>query len=376
MRSRPLPIAYSFTILIGLGIGLLFALKTYLMYWYWGESEKYVFQRHGLVPIVNYGLWGLLMPLAYFFISRFKVGKDQRARDNLLAVGSSFLMAFTHETISNVVYYLPLHVMGLEPFRQETLQFIVRAFPSAFISRLIEYWILYGIINGLEFQQKFQDKQLELAQLENQLSSAQLSALRLQLQPHFLFNTLNTISSLMEIDVKAAQRIVSRLGSLLRTVLDRNKRPEVELREELLFVRNYLDIEQIRFQDRLNIRYEVDDDTLSCPVPALILQPLVENAVKHGFSHNSGSCQVLLKAWRRESRLYLLIFDDGEGADQPLESLLESGAGLKNVKDRLDLIYKNDYQLLIESSAEKGFTVTVIIPCQPGAEKHSRAVNA
>ncbi len=363
MSAQKLPIPYWLTILIGLGVGLLFALKTYLMYLYWEEMEYYVFEKHALVPIVNYTLWGFLLPLAYYFISRFKVGRQSSWRENGLAAAASLLMAFVHESLSNVVYYVPMTLLDQVPYEGEIMQRILRSFPSAMVDRLIEYWILYAVVSGIAYQRQFQEKQLELVQLESRLSSAQLNALKLQLQPHFLFNTLNTISSLMEIDVKDAQKIVSKLGTLLRSVLDKNKRNEVELREELAFVQSYLDIEQVRFQDRLAIRYHIGEEALRCLVPSLILQPLVENAVKHGFTKQAGKGLIRLSASAREGRLHLAVEDDGRGAAADREQLLSSGTGLQNVRDRLDLLYKNDYTLRIETGPGQGFAVHIELPC-------------
>ena len=367
MKLPKLPVPYKFTILIGFGIGVLFALKTYLMYLYWDETQYFVFQRHALVPIVNYTLWGLLMPLAYYFISRFKVGKHAGGRENLYAILASIFMAFLHETTSNILYYLPMDLLGILPFQPETLQKILKSFPSALIDRLIEYWILYAVVSGIEYQKKFQDKQLELAQMESRLSGAQLQALRLQLQPHFLFNTLNTISSLMDINVKEAQKIVSRLGSLLRSVLDKNKRNDIELREELAFIQSYLDIEQVRFQDRLAIHYDIQKNTLNCMVPSLILQPLVENAVKHGFASQSGSGAIRVSAVNAGGRLSVTVQDDGIGSSLPTPTLLNSGTGLRNVKERLDLLYRDDYTLHIDTAPGKGFSVNLQIPCKKDA---------
>jgi two-component system LytT family sensor kinase len=363
MSVRNLPIPYKYTILIGFGVGALFGLKTFLMFLYWREMEYFAFERHVLIPIVNYATWGVLMPLAYFFFTRFKLGKENSVWGNTLAIAASLLMSFIHEIFSNVVYYLPMHLLGYQPFSREILHHIVSSLPSAVITRLIEYWILYAVVTGLEFQRKFQKKQIELAQMESQLSNAQLSALRLQLQPHFLFNTLNTISSLMELNVKDAQKIVSKLGNLLRSVLDKEKKDIVPLQEELYFVKNYLDIEQVRFQDRLKIRYDTSEDALKCHVPSFILQPLVENAVKHGFAHQIGAGQIKVGARTEAGRLLLSVKDDGRGSSKTPAQLFNKGRGLQNVKKRLDLLYKTDYLVDIKTAPGKGFAITVEIPC-------------
>lgn len=226
----------------------------------------------------------------------------------------------------------------------------------------MEYWILYAILTSLDYRRKLRNKHLEFVQLESQLAGAQLNALRLQLQPHFLFNTLNTISSLMEFDIKKSQKIVSQLGSLLRTVLDENTNKTIPLREELEFVKSYLAIEQVRFADRLNIQYELDERSLDALVPSLILQPLVENAIKHGFSNKIEAGTITVTTQRIGQTVQFSVRDDGRGSNIPTGQLLGKGIGLKNAKQRLDLIYKDQYDFSIISGSGKGFEIAITIP--------------
>lgn len=275
---------------------------------------------------------------------------------------ASFGLAIFHEAFSNVMWFLPMHIFDIHPFTQKDVEHIIGMFPSALISRLIEFWIIFGVFTAIDFQRKYRDKQIQLAQLESQLSGAQLNALRLQLQPHFLFNTLNTISSLMEINIKDAQKIVSKLGNLLRIVLEKNKKNKTPFREELEFIKSYLDIEAVRFIDRLNIEYHIEPDTLSAVVPSLILQPLVENAFKHGFSNQTENSQITVSAKRVAEQLIISVKDDGNGTTKSKDTLLSTGIGLKNVKERLDLIYKNAYTFDIKSGTQQGFEVILKIP--------------
>ncbi len=199
--------------------------------------------------------------------------------------------------------------------------------------------------------------------MENQLTSAQLRALRLQLQPHFLFNTLNAISSLMEFDTKTAQTMVRRLGDLLRSVLDRNKRPAIPLSEELEFSKNYLAIEQIRFQDRLNVVFEVDDELYDAKVPNLLLQPLIENAIKHGFSSRTdqGNIEVIARK-KGPHNMELIVRDDGNGSTLEKEVIVQKGIGLKNVCERVKHIYKDLASVIINTSEGGGFEICISLP--------------
>jgi LytS/YehU family sensor histidine kinase len=304
------------------------------------------------------------MPLVVYVVRRYRVYASAPARERLTALFASLVMALLHETVSNLMYYLPRHVFHVEQFTKVILHRIINFYPAGIIDRLIEYWILYAIFSAIEFQSKFRDKQIELAQVEGQLFGAQLNALRLQLQPHFLFNTLNTISSLMEIDIKGAQRIVSKLGSLLRGVLDKDKRNLIPLREELDFIKSYLDIEQARFNDRLSIHYHIDDITLNALVPSLVLQPLVENAIKHGFARKIGKGEIHLHTERINDKIIMRIKDDGKGTEQDTTQLLSAGIGLKNVQERLSLLYKDQYTFDIQSAPGLGFEVNISIPYQ------------
>lgn len=230
---------------------------------------------------------------------------------------------------------------------------------------MIEYWIIYAVLMAIDYQQKFQSKQLEIAQIEGKLSNARLNALRFQLQPHFLFNTLNTISSLMEIDVKKGQKIVSELGNLLRFVLEKEKKHIISLKEELDFVKSYLDIEEVRFHDRLNIDYQIDKSILDTQIPSLLLQPLVENAIKHGFSNRPEGGSIELHARPYGDGILLRVKDDGNGLLVENNEQTSRGIGLNNVKERLELLYKDQYRFEINTSPGNGFEVSIYLPSQP-----------
>ncbi|MCB0643718.1 MAG: histidine kinase, partial [Phaeodactylibacter sp.] len=179
----------------------------------------------------------------------------------------------------------------------------------------------------------------------------------------FLFNTLNTISSLMEVSIKDARKIVSKLGQLLRTVLEKNKRNSVPLSEELDFIRSYLDIEQVRFHDRLEIHYDLDPATLDVAVPSFLLQPLVENAVRHGFANQTTQALIEVCTRRLSSeRIEIIVRDNGKGSGRPIPEILKSGIGIQNVKERLELLFGEQYQLEINTRPEHGFEISIQIP--------------
>ncbi len=368
---KKLPIPYIYCILIGVTVGLILGLKSYLSFMYWGETEKYSWIRYFSPHFINNALWGFLVPLVYHFMNRYSLSKSAPAKQKIKAVIACLSVAAFHEMFSYVVWFFPADWLGYYKFNMEEFKYVVGAFPSGFISRIIEYWIIYGIFTAIDYSKKYRDKQIELAQLETQLSNAQLNALRLQLHPHFLFNTLNTISSLVDISKKDAQKMISQLGNLLRTVLDKNKKQTIPLGEELEFIKNYLSIEQVRFHDRLEVNYDVDPELVETRVPSMILQPLVENAIKHGFSKRTDAGRIEVSAKKiNGQKIELKVSDDGVGSEDKQEDEMVGGIGLKNVKDRLQLIYKTEASMEIHNAPGKRFEVKMFLPAK--IENHAQ----
>jgi LytS/YehU family sensor histidine kinase len=193
------------------------------------------------------------------------------------------------------------------------------------------------------------------------LVEAQLSALQQQLQPHFLFNTLHAISALMHRDVEAADRTLMRLSDLLRMTLERLGRQESTLQAELEFLAKYLEIEQTRFADRLIVRYDVQPDTLDAHVPALLLQPLVENAIKHGISKKAGPGHIDVTARREQDKLWIEVRDDGVGLSETALTALQKGIGVSTTRARLQYLFGADYRFEFHRLSE-GLAVVVSLP--------------
>ncbi len=363
---RKLPVPYLYAILASIALGSLVGLRNFLFMMYYNEADKFTWDRGWFIHVVNYLTWALLLPLVYFVVGRIQ---DRPSANNgilfLRILLGGAVLALLHELVSNLLYFPTIHFLGVKKMTFDTVKHMIGVLPAAVITRLIEFGIIYAVITAIELRRKYRNKQLELAQLEGQLSSAQLNALRLQLQPHFLFNTLNTISSLMEFDKKKAQKVVSQLGNLLRFVLDQDKRNLAPLREEIDFIKNYLNIEQARFPDRLRTEYQIDEQALEAMIPSLLLQPLVENAVKHGFANRIEPGEIRLICKKIEgNQLMVIVRDDGEGSSRAPEELASSGIGLKNVQERLKLIYHNNFTFNVRSETGGGFEVTIIIPFQ------------
>ena len=195
---------------------------------------------------------------------------------------------------------------------------------------MMTYWTIVGISHALRYHYEAQDRALRASRLETRLMEAQLQTLQRQLQPHFLFNTLNTIAALMHRDVEAADAMLARLGDLLRLSFETLGVQEVALEQELDFLRQYVAIEQARFRERLTVSFDIDDDALECLVPNLLLQPLVENAIRHGIGPRVGPGHVLVRAARSGSVLELEVRDDGVG--RAAGAVAGPGAGRRAVE--------------------------------------------
>ncbi len=257
----------------------------------------------------------------------------------------------------------------IEPLQREghSLSFI---FLSRFVARLpisfITYWAILGAGYAVEYYRRFREQQLQASRLQAMLVEAQLQALKMQLHPHFLFNTLHAISALMDEDVKAARRMIARLSELLRLTLENAGRQEVPLRQELDALERYLEIEQIRFQDRLTVQLRIEPETLEARVPNLILQPIVENSIRHGIAPLSDAGKIEISATRHNGHLELSVRDDGPGI--VAGEFGKDGIGLANTRSRLQQLYGNAHRLDIENVAEGGLLVKMTIPFVVGTE--------
>jgi two-component system LytT family sensor kinase len=227
----------------------------------------------------------------------------------------------------------------------------------SFASESIALGAVLAIVHGLEAHRRNRERELHTARLEAELASARLDALAAQLQPHFLFNTLNSVSTLMRRDVDAAEEMLTHLGALLHRTLRSGERHEVTLAEELELLDQYLAIMKVRFQDRLVVRTSIEPGVTDAFVPQLVLQPLVENAIRHGISRRPGAGLIEIAAARLGQSLEITVRDDGEGLAGDSE-----GIGLSNTRRRLRQLYGDAQALELAPAAEGGLRVTLRVP--------------
>lgn len=229
-------------------------------------------------------------------------------------------------------------------------------------SKALMYSLLLGVGYALVYARQLHERELREAQLETELLSAHLNVLKMQLQPHFLFNTLNSISSLMYADVGAADRMVARLADFLRQTLRTIDTQEVTLQEEVNFLTLYLDIERARLRDRLQICLDVDEGARVALVPHLILQPLVENAIRHAIAPRVEGGSVTILAKRCGDQLQLVVRDDGPGLQGDPNT---TGLGLRNTRQRLQHLYPGTHRFSMRDGPTGGAEVEVEIPYKP-----------
>jgi two-component sensor histidine kinase len=232
----------------------------------------------------------------------------------------------------------------------------------SFIFETIAFWSLLGIVHAIVFYENFRDREVQAAELRAQLAASQLESLSAQLHPHFLFNTLQGISTLMHRDPRGADAMLNRLSELLRRTLHRGERQEVPLAEELELLEHYVGIMQVRFGDRLIYENQIEEAVRPALVPHFILQPLVENALQHGIARRAGAGRVTVAGTRKNGSLVLSIRDDGPAQESAQTPAITEGIGLGNTRRRLERLYGADQRLTLSPVAGGGMLVELVLP--------------
>lgn len=300
-------------------------------------------------------LWALFTPPILALSRNLPVKKGQVARNltllTLSAASISIIHKFTYHVCAGLALATPAHPFSFAGISRGLYTYLDYGFMVVCIIVLID--------QSLRYYAESHENATRAAQLESQLAQAQLRALKMQLQPHFLFNTLNAISVLVQKDPVAARETILRLADLLRATLEGSEQDEVPLEAELEFMKRYLEIERTRFEDRLEVEIDVPQSLMVAQVPNLILQPLVENAMKHGVSQKRGRAKIRIAAERRNGALVLVVRDDGPGADT---GAIKEGIGLSNTRNRLRQLYGEQQQVAFERPAGGGFEVSLFLP--------------
>lgn len=320
---------------------------------------------------IHWGLWIAFTPLILWLARRFPLPIEPRraaaptlsrsrwVRWALVHLGLGVGVSVVHLFLASVGYFL------IQPFPSEEpssfLNLFVGFFLTFLIFDLLIYWGVLGVGYAVAYYRRYQEGEVHASQLEAQLAQAQLQALKMQLHPHFLFNTLNAVSTLVRTQRnEAATDMIAGLSDLLRLTLESGGTQEVSLKQELDFLERYLDIEQIRFGDRLCVQMDIEPATLRARVPTLLLQPLVENAIRHGIAMRAEAGRVEIRAARDNGMLCLQVRDDGPGL--PDGDGFHNGVGLANTMARLQRLYGDAQRVTFANAADGGALVTLELP--------------
>jgi hypothetical protein len=339
-------------------LGILFAFQDWLNFRRWGYHVKAstVFPSWGVEYLILGTLCWLMWRFLHPYIIRANVVDMLRW---ILPI--SFVFGAVKEIIW--VFFFPKVPADVPPMPYwQRFEFHWKA---NFIVSLFIFWCVFFLFRGLNYYQRFREKETAAAQLEVQLANARLAALRMQLNPHFLFNAMNSISSLMRTDVNAADTMLEQLSSLLRITLERGNVQLIPLREEMEFIEVYLSMQDQRYSGRVRRDVFVDSELYDALVPAMFLQPIVENAYAHGLSKLERDGELLIEAHRQSSRVNFVITNSGLGLHSaPGGSSNGHGVGLANVRSRLHLHYGENCSFKISQIDPTHVTVTIGLPFQ------------
>jgi hypothetical protein len=340
--------------LLWTALAVVFATQLYFAGLPWSQALQW--------SIPRWYSWGLLTPLVFWIDRRLHGIPSPLARFALhVPLGVAF-------TLLSIALRLATRPLRGSPWPEDIGEF----FFDRFYSDLMIYAVIAGVSMSRDYAAQVRQRErqtaelaLQTADLERRLIESRLQSLRAQLQPHFLFNALNTISAFTETDPQTARRLMGQLGDLLRASLTHANRPLVTLGEELTFLDDYLAIESARFEGRITVSVKADDDLLKVMVPSFLFQPLVENAIRHGVAPRVSGGRVEVAATRTGSTLTLRVRDDGNGLPVGWQFERNAGVGLRNVASRLEHVYGRAGLLRIAPNGAGGVDVQIDLPIRP-----------
>jgi two-component system LytT family sensor kinase len=315
-----------------------------------------------LLELPVWYLWVAFGPVILALARRFPIAGPMRWRNAAVHLGASAVLSTVHILALSV--YRGMVPIPLPP-GVTVGQVAALTLIQYLLTMMTVYATIVAVQHAIAQYRESRARALQAVKLETRLANARLDVLKMQLQPHFLFNTLNTISSLTMSDPRAAQRMIVRLSDLLRLSLENLSIHEIPLADELDFLRRYAEIQQVRFSDRLVLDYKIEDGTESTLVPRLMLQPLVENAIRHGVERTSAPVRIEIRARRSGDFLRIDVEDSGPGLNAGPDAVVQNGStgiGLRNTRARLRQLYGEHQSLSIASSPAGGAVVEIVVP--------------
>ncbi|MBI2428579.1 MAG: histidine kinase [Ignavibacteriales bacterium] len=341
---------------IWLILGLIYSSQSF--FYSLSVGREFIWQRslfHSFVFCVE---WGLLTVPVLRLAEIFRLDSTTFVRNLFIHFAAGLIIAFLQQSVYVIVTDF---VESGFVFQRTAAQL----FPSiiGFVEYgVLMYWSIVFVHHATRYYRNYQDEQKYAIELRSQLVESQLQSLKMQLQPHFLFNTLNAISVLVKKEPALAQKMIVRLSDLLRLTLERGNENTIALEQEIHFLDTYLAIEKVRFGERMKVRTAIAEETRMALVPTFILQPLVENAVRHGIAKRPGSGWIEINGAAKDGRLVLEVIDGGLRRARIQRSERSMGVGLENTRKRLQQMYGSDYIFEFKENNKNGITVTMKIP--------------
>ena len=348
-------------------LGLLAVLQNAVFFRSVGEPVPWA----SLIPVrlADWYTCALFTPVYFWLVRRYPLDEGGWLRAVPIHLGATAVFV-----VAKYAMYTPIFNL-LRPETRPPRTF-GEMLAGNFIIENVIFWSMIGVIQAIESFRKLREREVQAAQLAGQLANARLDALTGQLHPHFLFNTLQGVSTLLHRDPSAADTMLARLSDLLRRTLQRDGRHEVTLEEELELLELYLGIMRTRFADRLSVAVDVAPALRTALVPRFVLQPLVENAIQHGIERRSGAGRIDIAGRREGESLILSVRDDGPGSRGNGGRPPAEGVGLSNTRHRLRQLYGEAQRLELGGSAMGGFEVTLAFPFRPASEGAPQPVPA
>ncbi len=322
-----------------------------------------------LMVLSDWYLWAAFTPLIYWIVKRYPIRSGHLLTDIPINIVLSVSVVMMKQFVDALIIHFLLGDSMPMPRGPEfapemdfgdTLNHGLFS-PKVLVLFLV-YWIIVSVIYIIQYNRQLKERELTSSRLETHLARAQLQALQMQIQPHFLFNTLNSISSLLRQNVDAADEMLAKLSDMLRYTLNHDDVQLIPLKEEIDFLICYLDIEIIRYQDRLAVVFDIDKEIENSLVPYMLLQPLVENSVRHGISQKSSQGILSVRARIVGKDLEIIVKDNGPGMQVKNKRPIHEGIGISTTRKRLSHLYGSDFCLEFASPDNKGTTVRIRLP--------------
>ncbi len=311
--------------------------------------------------IPTYLLWAFFTPIIYKTVNGLKFKKEFFTKSILLLSVSGIIISVIHRFLSIFITFFIRDVYGA--LNVELTQALLNArfaIIGGSFDSLFTYLLILAVVLGLVYYKRLRETERISSQLETKLAEAKLDSLKSQLHPHFLFNTLHAISTLMHRDVEMAEKTLTRLSDLLRLSIDHLDQQKIKLKEEIEFLQKYLEIQKVRFQDKLEVKFNIKSEMYDVVVPSFILQPVVENSIKYAVEPSSEIEKIIVSAEQNDGKLALLVEDSGPG----LSESFKEGVGIKNTRSRLQHIYGDNFEITFENKATSGLIVQLKIPAE------------